>query len=95
VTLLGRSGVDMHTVQLLADHSTPELTARYSHRRLADLAGAVETAALPGLPGPPSDALTREQLGTLAAVLWGLYAWLFSPVSGCTPGCTTLVDNQG
>lgn len=42
LTLGGRSGIDLRTLQLLAGHSKPELTARYSHRRLVDLAGAVE-----------------------------------------------------
>lgn len=41
LTLGGRSGIDLRTLQELAGHSTPELTARYSHRRLSDLAGAV------------------------------------------------------
>src|SRR5262249_55932925 len=42
LTLLGRGGVDLRTAQELAGHSTPVLTARYSHRRLHDLAGAVQ-----------------------------------------------------
>jgi integrase len=42
LTLGGRAGIDLRTLQELAGHSTPELTARYSHRRLYDLAGAVE-----------------------------------------------------
>jgi integrase len=42
ITALGRGGVDLRTAQELAGHSTPVLTARYSHRRLHDLAGAVE-----------------------------------------------------
>jgi excisionase family DNA binding protein len=42
LTLGGRSGIDLRTLQELAGHSKPELTARYSHRRLYDLAGAVE-----------------------------------------------------
>jgi integrase len=42
ITALGRAGVDLRTTQELAGHSTPILTARYSHRRLQDLAGAVE-----------------------------------------------------
>jgi hypothetical protein len=42
LTMLGRHGVDLRTAQELAGHSTPELTARYSHRRLYDLAEAVE-----------------------------------------------------
>src|SRR5262249_24189211 len=47
LTLLGRGGVDLRTCQELAGHSTPTLTARYSHRRLYDLAGAVDK-----LPSP-------------------------------------------
>lgn len=42
LTLGGRSGIDLRTLQELAGHSKPELTARYSHRRLFDLAGAVD-----------------------------------------------------
>jgi hypothetical protein len=34
--------VDLQTLQELAGHPTPLLTARYWHRRLYDLAGAVE-----------------------------------------------------
>ena len=41
LTMLGRNGVDLRTVQELAGHSTPTLTARYSHVRLKDMAGAV------------------------------------------------------
>jgi integrase len=41
LTLGGRAGIDLRTLQELAGHSTPTLTARYSHRRLHDLAGAV------------------------------------------------------
>ena len=51
LTLGGRSGIDLRTLQELAGHSTPTLTARYSHRRLYDLQGAVEK--LPSLV--PSD----------------------------------------
>src|SRR5262249_47123081 len=42
LTLGGRAGIDLRTLQELAGHSTPSLTARYSHRRLYDLQGAVE-----------------------------------------------------
>jgi hypothetical protein len=52
----GRSGIDLRTLQDLADHSTPELTARYSHRRLYDLSGAV--GKLPNLvPTDRTDAV--------------------------------------
>src|SRR5436853_3277490 len=52
LTLGGRAGIDLRTLQELAGHSTPTLTARYSHRRLHDLAGAVEKlpCMLPGEP---------------------------------------------
>jgi hypothetical protein len=53
LTLGGRPGIDLRTLQELAGHSTPKLTARYSHRRLYDLAGAVEKlpSFLPTQPG--------------------------------------------
>jgi hypothetical protein len=54
LTLGGRSGIDLRTLQELAGHSDPKLTARYSHRRLYDLAGAVEK--LPNLVPTRPDA---------------------------------------
>lgn len=47
LTELGLSGVDLRTAQELAGHSTPVLTARYSHRRLQDLAGAANLLNMP------------------------------------------------
>jgi integrase len=59
LTLGGRAGIDLRTLQELAGHSTPVLTARYSHRRLYDLAGAVEKlpSILPGKDPPQADTL--------------------------------------
>lgn len=57
LTLGGRSGIDLRTLQELAGHSTPLLTARYMHVRLHDAAGAVDK--MPNLvptSGPNSDA---------------------------------------
>jgi hypothetical protein len=65
LTLGGRSGIDLRTLQELAGHSTPLLTARYSHRRLYDLAGAVEK--LPPLvptDTPNTDAAAVRRTGT-------------------------------
>jgi integrase len=63
LTLLGRGGVDLGTAQVLAGHSTPTLTARYSHRRMYDLAGAV--AKLPKfLPERGDEAETVQATGT-------------------------------
>jgi integrase len=42
LTLGGRAGIDLRTLQELAGHSTADLTERYTHVRLLDLAGAVE-----------------------------------------------------
>jgi len=50
LTALGRAGVELRTAQLLAGHSSPTITARYSHRSLADLADAVQK-----LPSPTGD----------------------------------------
>jgi excisionase family DNA binding protein len=63
LTLGGRAGIDLRTLQELAGHSTPTLTARYSHRRLHDLAGAVEK--LPRLL--PDDATAGTDRAALRA----------------------------
>lgn len=56
ITLLDRGGVSLRTAQALARHSTPVLTARYSHPRLNDMAeGAAKLPAfLPPRSGPES-----------------------------------------
>ena len=62
LTLGGRAGIDLRTLQELAGHSTPNLTARYSHRRLYDLAGAVEK--LPRLLPENTPAEALQATGT-------------------------------
>jgi integrase/recombinase XerC len=76
LTLGGRSGIDLRTLQELAGHSTPLLTARYSHRRLYDLAGAVNK--LPNLIPTNADApeIPLRMTGT-------------EPGAGVVPGVVT------
>ncbi len=70
LTLGGRAGIDLRTLQELAGHSDPKLTARYSHRRLYDLAGAVEKlpAFLPE-PTPPASLAATGTEGNLPGQL--------------------------
>src|SRR5262249_1205318 len=65
LTLAGRAGIDLRTLQELAGHSTPTLPARYSHRRLHDLQGAVEKLPrmLPG-EGPARAASALRPTGS-------------------------------
>src|SRR5262249_24574504 len=79
ITALGRGGVDLRIRQELAGHSTPVLTARYSHVRLHDLAGAVEKlpAILP--TAPPAEALRAT--GTE-----GPQAIAYRPLTGASGG---------
>ena len=70
LTLGGRAGIDLRTLQELAGHSTPTLTARYMHVRLRDAAGAVEK--LPPLvpdagPNAASASLPLRMTGTEGA----------------------------
>jgi len=48
-TLVAQSGVNMQTAQRLMRHSTPAMTAKYTHLTLTDLGDAMAT--LPKLPG--------------------------------------------
>src|SRR5262245_33455369 len=65
ITALGRGGVELRTAQELAGHSSPALTARYAHRRLYDLAGAVEKLPrfLPDAPAPEALRATGTDQG--------------------------------
>ncbi len=79
LTLGGRSGIDLRTLQELAGHSKPELTARYSHRRLYDPAGAVDK--LPNLvpidgPNAGTSEVPLRMTGTDGPIL----------VNGIAPG---------
>ena len=81
LTMLGRHGVDLRTAQELAGHSTPLLTARYSHRRLYDLSEAVNK--LPNLvptTGPNAAEIPLRSTGTEGAK---------SVVPGVVPGVVT------
>ncbi len=83
LTLGGRSGIDLRTLQELAGHSTPVLTARYMHVRLRDAAGAV--SKMPNLvptAGPDTGAaeIPLRLTGTEGAK---------SAVPGAVPGAVT------
>src|SRR5260370_8448188 len=53
LTLGSKAGIDLRTLQELAGHSTPILTARYAHVRLHDMAGALERLPSFLLPASP------------------------------------------
>ncbi len=99
LTLGGRAGIDLRTLQELAGHSDPKLTARYSHRRLYDLAGAVEKLPnfLPGR-GDGGEAAALRATGTEGPATPVQLPASCSPVaqtpdSGC--GGLRLVDASG
>ncbi len=86
LTLGGRSGIDLRTLQELAGHSDPKLTARYSHRRLYDLTGAV--GKLPNLVPASAERMELplrmtgiDRAGVLPGVPTG-YAGRHSTASG-------------
>ena len=89
LTLGGRSGIDLRTLQELAGHSDPMLTARYSHRRLHDLAGAVDK--LPNLvptTGRDAAGIPLRMTGTEGAksVVPGVVGVVPGVVKGGIPG---------
>ncbi|HMF10685.1 MAG TPA: tyrosine-type recombinase/integrase [Gemmataceae bacterium] len=59
ITYLDHGGVSLRTAQEMARHSTPTLTARYSHPRLNDMASAAEKLPrfLQSKPDGPADSL--------------------------------------
>ena len=86
LTLGGRSGIDLRTLQELAGHSTPTLTARYMHVRLRDAAGAVDRMPnLVPIAGPTVDAaaIPLRMTGTEGANTDNLVR------SGVVPGVVT------
>ncbi len=63
LTLGGRAGIDLRTLQELAGHSTSKLTERYSHVRLDHMADAIEK--LPSfLPGDRAQAEPQQLQAT-------------------------------
>jgi integrase len=90
LTLGGRAGIDLRTLQELAGHSTPTLTARYSHRRLYDLAGAVEK--LPNFLPVRVDASAAAALRATGTD--GRAVVPFSLSSSCSP-VAQLIDPRG
>jgi hypothetical protein len=62
LTLGGRAGIDLRTLQELAGHCTPNLIACYSHRRLYDRQGAVEK--LPSILPGKAEAAQANAKGT-------------------------------
>ena len=72
--------IDLRTLQELAGHSTPVLTARYSHHRLYDLAGAV--AKLPNFLPDTAPAEALRATGTDGELPTG---GVFSLRPACAP----------
>jgi integrase len=87
LTLGGRSGIDLRTLQVLAGHSKPELTARYSHRRLYDLTGAVNK--LPNLVPSDAETTTAGQLPLRMTGTDGAAGIKSGVVPGVVPGVGT------
>src|SRR5262249_40160970 len=71
LTLGGQAGIDLRTLQELAGQRTPHPPARYSHRRIVDLASAVEK--LPSFL-PPEGEPARPQPGLSGAEATALRA---------------------
>jgi hypothetical protein len=96
LTLGGRAGIDLRTLQVLAGHSTSALTERYTHVRLRDLAGAVEK--LPSLlPQNHLQGEAQRATGTDAFVpADGPFArGLYKPVTAEAAGCYRVRRSRG
>ena len=78
ITALSRAGVPLATVQKLARHSTPNLTANfYTHLNVLDLAGAAET--IPSMT-PPHESVRATGTTEMSAE------------KACTKACTKLAQ---
>lgn len=83
LTMGGRSGIDLRTLQELAGHSTPTLTARYMHVRLRDAAGAVDK--MPNLV-PTGPEARETELPLLLTGTGGPNCIASGAVPGAVPG---------
>jgi site-specific recombinase XerC len=88
ITLLGKSA-DLRTVQELAGHSSPVLTARYMHRRHDDLAAAVKT-----LPSLSKAAEVKPDTGVQIGVVPGVVDPRIPTPSLAPSGTPTGVEGQ-
>lgn len=92
LTMLGRNGVDLRTAQELAGHSSPVLTARYSHRDMSDLAGAVGKLPELGTTTPAGNDPTRVGRVVPGVVTGGISGHSLAP--SCTPTAVPIESGE-